>query len=47
VDQRFGLWMPDNAPSYTNASDQERSEGFFWANDDGLMPNGDDPYLWI
>jgi len=47
VDQRFGLWMPDNAPSYTNASDQERSEGFFWASDDGLMPNGDDPYLWI
>jgi hypothetical protein len=47
VDQRFGLWMPDDAPGYTNASDQERSEGFFWAGDDGLMPNGDDPYLWI
>jgi len=47
VDQRFGLWMPDDAPDYTDASDLERSEGFFWANDDGLMPNGDDPYLWI
>ena len=47
VDQRFGLWMPSDAPSYNDASDQERAEGFFWANDNDLMPNGDDPYLWI
>ena len=47
IDQRFGQIMANDAPIYDNASEQQRAEGLFIAQNDGTMPNGDDPYLVI
>lgn len=50
--QSFGLavriarWMPDGSPVYEDATDEERAEGFFWADGDGLTPDGNQGYAW-
>lgn len=43
---RFGFWMDTGAPDYDAATDEEKDEGMFWADNDSLMPGGDDPYRW-
>lgn len=43
---RFGFWMDDGAPDYEDATADEKTTGLFWADTDGMMPNGDDPYRW-
>lgn len=43
---RYMLWMADDAPDYGDATDYERENGFWWSDDDGLMPDGSDGYLW-
>ncbi len=47
VNQRFGRIMPNDTPDYAAADDEQRSTGLFIAENDGTMPNGDDPYLVI
>lgn len=43
---RFGLWMADTAPEYSAATAEEREAGGWWADDDGLMPDGTAGYQW-
>ena len=43
---RFAIIMPNDAPDYANATEEERANGCWMADDEtGLMPNGDEPYL--
>jgi hypothetical protein len=43
---RFAVIMANDAPDYATATDAERLNGCWLADDaTGLMPNGDDPYL--
>lgn len=43
---RFGGWMADDAPDYVDATEEQRAEGAWWADDDGLMPDGTQGYQW-
>lgn len=43
---RFGAWMDAADPDYDVATDAEREAGGWWADDDGLMPDGSDGYQW-
>ena len=43
---RFGAWMDDLDPDYDTATAEERETGGFWADDDGLMPDGTEGYQW-
>lgn len=43
---RFGWIMPDDAPDYDAATEDEKDHGCWMAGEaTGLMPNGDEPYL--
>lgn len=43
---RFAFWMHENAPDYADATEDERRQGFWWADEDGKI-NGDEGYKWI
>jgi hypothetical protein len=43
---RFGAWMDAAEPDYDVATDAERDAGGWWADNDGLMPDGSDGYQW-
>lgn len=43
---KFAYWMEEDAPAYVDATDEERSGGFWWADDDGKLPDGSDGYNW-
>jgi hypothetical protein len=43
---RFGAWMDAAEPDYNDATDAERLQGGWWADDDGLMPDGSEGYQW-
>jgi hypothetical protein len=43
---RFTYWMDNATPSYASASDAQRARGFFWADENGKMPDGTDGYQW-
>lgn len=44
---KFGIIMPNDAPDYATATPEERLFGAWFADDaTGLMPNGDEPYLF-
>lgn len=42
---RYGNWMADDAPDYADATDEERADGCFWADNDGLI-DGEEGYRW-
>ncbi|MBK5925086.1 hypothetical protein CCR90_15200 [Rhodovulum sulfidophilum] len=37
---RYLVWMDDDSPDFGSATDDERNNGFWWADEDGLMPDG-------
>ncbi|MBL3608201.1 hypothetical protein [Rhodovulum sulfidophilum] len=43
---RYLVWMDDDAPDFGSATDDEKLNGFWWADEDGLMPDGSEGYLW-
>ena len=45
---RFAFWMADNAPDFLDLPPDQRDEPGvgFWADTDGLMPDGSDGYSW-
>lgn len=43
---RFGAWMDASDPDYDVATAAEREAGGWWADNDGLMPDGSDGYQW-
>lgn len=43
---KFAYWMEEGAPAYVDATDEERQTGFWWADDDGKLPDGSDGYNW-
>lgn len=45
LDFRPGRWMVSNAPTYENATEQEKANGMWWSDNDGKI-DGDDAYLW-
>jgi hypothetical protein len=42
----FGRWMEEFAPDYLDATDEQKTQGGWWADDDGFMSNGDEAYKW-
>jgi hypothetical protein len=42
---KFAIIMVNSAPDYADATDEEREEGCWIARNDGLMPDGGQPYL--
>ena len=46
VGGKFGFWMADDAPIYDNATEVDRRSGMWWADDDGLLPDGSPGYTW-
>jgi len=45
LDFRPGRWMVTNAPTYANATEQERANGMWWSDNNGKIGT-DDAYLW-
>jgi hypothetical protein len=43
---RFGAWMDASEPDFDVATDDEKAAGGWWADVDGLMPDGSDGYQW-
>lgn len=44
---RYGVWMGDAAPTYADATEEQRElGGLWWTGDDGKMPDGSSGYLW-
>lgn len=43
---RFGFWCEDGVPDYVAATEQQKLECAFWADEDCLV-DGDEPYLWV
>ena len=46
IDIRPGNWMVEDAPVYTEASEEEQETGFFWSDSDGLMSDNSEGYVW-
>lgn len=44
---RFWRWMADDAPDYGDATEEERENGAWFADDDGLMSDGTIGYQWV
>jgi hypothetical protein len=42
---RYGFWMESDAPTYADATDEEKATGAWWADVDGRV-NGDAGYEW-
>jgi hypothetical protein len=42
----FAEWMADGAPDWVDATTEQRAMGAWWADDDGLMPDGSPGYQW-
>jgi hypothetical protein len=43
---RFAWIMPDGTPDYASASDAEKEHGWFFPDNDGLLPDGSPGYLF-
>ena len=43
---RFGQYMADGSPDFASATDDEKNDGGWWADDLGLMPDGSPGYQW-
>lgn len=43
---RYGIYMADDAPVYTGATDTQKEFGGFYADSDGKMSNGDEGYKY-
>jgi len=43
---KFSIIMENDAPNYADTTEAERLVGCWIAQDDGLMPDGSDPYLF-
>jgi hypothetical protein len=43
---RFGFWTAHDAPDYDTATEEQKLTLAFWANDSGLMPDGEAGYEW-
>lgn len=43
---RFAFYMEDAAPTFANATDQEKKFGAWYADDDGKFPDGTDGYQY-
>lgn len=43
---RFGYWTDDDYPTYTDATQEQKDNGFFWSDNDGKMSDGTDGYKW-
>lgn len=43
---KFAVIMANDAPDYADATADERIEGCWFAENDGTMPDGSDPYLF-
>jgi len=41
-----GYWMASDAPDYSDATESEKEDGFFWAESNGDMPDGEAGYVW-
>lgn len=46
IDARFGTWMVEGAPTYPNATEQERETGFWWGFEDGTVGVNEEGYTW-
>lgn len=47
IGDKFGAWMENDAPDYSDATDTEKAEGGWWANNQGTLgENEDEPYRW-
>lgn len=46
MEAKYGSWMVDAAPTYALATDAEKFFGMWWADADGLLPDGSDGYVW-
>lgn len=42
---RAAKWMVEAAPSYATATDEDKLNGFYWADEEGQV-NGEDGYVW-
>ena len=43
---RVARWMADGTSVYAESTEEERKSGFWWAQDNGLMPDGTEGYNW-
>jgi hypothetical protein len=46
IADRVAFWMADAAPDFTDATVNEKDNGMWWADDDGLMSDGTAGYTW-
>ena len=46
ITELFAFWMESDAPDFVDATDSEKLTGMWWAEDDGLMPDGSVGYYW-
>ncbi|PCH65815.1 MAG: hypothetical protein COC04_00865 [Gammaproteobacteria bacterium] len=44
---KFASWAPDNLGDYETETDENKLTYVFYSADDGTLPNGDDPHLWL
>lgn len=43
---RAAIWMPADAPLFSEVTFEERQQGGWWSEDDGKMPDGSSGYLY-
>lgn len=46
-DGRFWFWMDETAPSFAEATDEQKRRGAWWADEDGKLPDGSEGWKWI
>lgn len=42
----FAYWMASSAPDYTAATDEQKKQGMWWSDVDGLLSDGTAGYTW-
>lgn len=42
----FAQWMADGSPDFEDATREQLASGAWWADDNGLMPDGSPGFLW-
>ena len=43
---RFGQFMPDGSPDYSQATEAQKADGAFYADENGLMSDGSKGYQY-
>lgn len=44
---RFWFWMAEDAPSFAEATEEQKRRGAWWAGEDGKLPDGSEGWKWI